>query len=152
MLRQLKYNLRRAQQRMERYANIPRKDASFAIEDCSVKFAPSVNRRVNQKLAARFCGPFQIIQWVGWRVVAYKLKLRERARVHPVFHASQLKKANRNYEAVPKELEVELQEDHKPEHILGRRILHQGGGGRKFLVYLFDGKVNQEMKPHGRGS
>ena len=47
-------------------------------------------RRINPKLAPRFFGPFPILERVG--VVSYKLKLLEGARVHLVFHVSQLKK------------------------------------------------------------
>jgi hypothetical protein len=68
----------------------------------------SVIARVCPKLAACYCGPFEILERVG--VMAYHLKLPATAKIHPVFHVSLLKKAIRNYHAqpeLPPGLEVE---------------------------------------------
>ena len=51
----------------------------------------SLAKRPNEKLSPRFYGPFEIEDKVG--TVAYRLKLPETARIHPVFHVSQLKKS-----------------------------------------------------------
>lgn len=45
--------------------------------------------RSNQKLSFRYYGPFPVLEHVG--AVAYKLKLPEDCRVHPMVHVSQLK-------------------------------------------------------------
>jgi hypothetical protein len=45
--------------------------------------------RKNQKLGMRYFGPFEIIARVG--EVTYKLKLPDYAKLHSVFHISQLK-------------------------------------------------------------
>nr|KYP52353.1 hypothetical protein KK1_025830 [Cajanus cajan] len=50
----------------------------------------SVAPRKSQKLSMQFFGPFEALQHIGF--VAYKLKLPDIARIHPVFHISLLKK------------------------------------------------------------
>lgn len=49
----------------------------------------SVHHRVHQKVANKFYGPFQVISVIC--TVVYKLKLPADAKIHDVFHVSQLK-------------------------------------------------------------
>jgi hypothetical protein len=89
-------HLERAQQRMCAQADKKRMERQFSVgEQVYLKLQPyvqtSVALRSSQKLAFRFFGPFKILKRVG--SVAYKLQLPDNARIHPVVHVSQLKKA-----------------------------------------------------------
>ncbi|XP_045812030.1 uncharacterized protein LOC123906213 [Trifolium pratense] len=118
---------------MSSYANKKRRDLSFHVgEWVFLNLRPhrqqSVIRRISQKLAARFYGPFKIVGNVG--EVAYKLKLPNHSRIHPRFHVSLLKKAIGNYETqgeLPADLEVSDDIDAYPEQIMGSRVTVKEG-------------------------
>lgn len=132
-LSQLKAHLLRAQQQMKKYADMKRRDVKFEVgEWVFLKLRPhrqhSVIKRIHQKLAARFYGPFQIIAKVG--EVAYKLKLPDQSKIHPIFHVSLLKKAVGDFdvqEDLPKGLELAAEDDHSPERVLGSRVTVRAG-------------------------
>ena len=79
---------------MNFYANKKHRERSFEVgEWVYLRLQPYrhffVALHRNLKLSPQFFGPFQIIQKVG--VVAYKLKLLENCKIHPMFHVSNLK-------------------------------------------------------------
>jgi len=94
ILSTLRKKLEKAQTAMKLYADKKRLPHPFKVGDMvMVKLRPyrqtSVSGNRNNKLSKRFFGPFQIIQQIG--EVAFKLQLPPVSKIHPVFHASQLK-------------------------------------------------------------
>lgn len=78
MLEELHQQLHQAQQRIKKQANSHRREVSFEVgEMVYLKLRPyrhkSLAKWVNEKLAPRYYGPFQVLARVG--VVAYKLLL-----------------------------------------------------------------------------
>jgi hypothetical protein len=87
----------------------------------------SVAQHASQKLGFKFFGPYEIISKVG--KVSYKLKLPETARIHPVIHVSQLKKAVRATNTVSPDLPATLIDETlhiQPELVTGERFIHRG--------------------------
>jgi hypothetical protein len=106
ILKLLQHNIKHAQQRMKKYADIRRTERTFKLgQAVYLRLQPyrqtSVNHRRALKLAPRFYGPFTIVRKVG--EVAYELDLPPESRIHPVFHVSQLKpKLGSSSSVVPK--------------------------------------------------
>ena len=104
ILEELKHHLHRNQQRMKLKADSNRRDVQWAMGDwVYVKLHPyhqsSLARRVNEKLAPHFYGPFKILERIG--PIAYKLEIPTTTRIHLVFHASLLKRAVSSQPASP---------------------------------------------------
>jgi len=82
--------LQEARVRMAAQANAHRRDVSFSVGD-KVRLTTanlSLPSSLSRKLTARFVGPFVVERVVN--PVAYKLKLPESLKIHPVFHISML--------------------------------------------------------------
>lgn len=99
----LKRLLYEAHKRMKSQADLHRSERQFGEGDwVYIKLKPyrqlSLRKSQVWKLTPKYCGPYSVIENVG--EVAYKLQLPEAARVHPVFHVSQLKKHSGSKENV----------------------------------------------------
>ena len=83
--------------------------------------------RVCQKLAVKFYGPYRVLEHIG--ATAYKLQLLPSAKIHPVFHISQLKLALDSHDQsdeVPPGSLTEAEEPVVPEDILEKRYDAKG--------------------------
>lgn len=80
---------------MKQFADAHRTERSYEVGDLVyVKLHPyrqhSLKQHTCQKLLPRYFGPYPIEEKIG--AVAYKLRLLDHAKIHPIFHVSQLKK------------------------------------------------------------
>ncbi|XP_020086740.1 uncharacterized protein LOC109709080 [Ananas comosus] len=103
-----------AQSRQKSYADKRRRELEFVVGDrVFVKVSPMRGVRhfgVRGKLSPRYVGPFEVLERID--AVVYKVALPPRlARLHDVFHVSNLRKYIRNSTHVLEYEPVELRED-----------------------------------------
>ena len=130
MLKQVRQNLQKAQERMKQLADKGRFDRVFQVGDwvwpkLQAYRQMSVQYRAGVKLEPKYFGPFQVVDMIG--PVAYKLKLPDSAQIHPTVHVSQLKGFVGTLPAFPY-IPAWLQGTHSsvarlPIKILARRIM-----------------------------
>ena len=132
LLDELKEQLAKARNRMKIQADKHRRELELEVgEQVYLKVQPyklkSLAKRHNQKLSPRFYGPYEVLEKVG--AAAYRLKLPQGTRVHPVFHVSLLKRCV-SPQAVSQPLPLAITEDWElqvqPEAIIAVRINEAG--------------------------
>lgn len=151
-IKMLKFHLGRAQHRMKMQANKHRTEKELQIGDLVyIKLQPyrqnSVELRTFHKLAAKYFGPFPITARIG--KVAYKVKLPATAKIHPVFHISQLKKHVGSRRVQSQLPEINEQGIISAEQVA---ILDTRLAGREIMVKFmcsFNGPIHQGRKPLG---
>ncbi|KAJ0561741.1 putative nucleotidyltransferase, Ribonuclease H [Helianthus annuus] len=133
MLRLLRSNLQKAQDRMRNQANLKRRELTFQPGDyVFLKIQPyrqrSLAKHKYEKLSPRFFGPYRIKRAIG--PVAYELELPPEARVHPVFHVSMPKPARGSFStdhATPLPITKDWVLDVQPGSILAHRWIFEAG-------------------------
>ncbi|KAJ0981251.1 hypothetical protein J5N97_009506 [Dioscorea zingiberensis] len=126
----LKQQLTKAQHRMKQQADKHRTERSFNVGDkVYLKLQPysqnSVVARKVPKLAAKYYGPYEVVDKIG--AVAYKLNLPASSAIHPVFHVSLLKKSVAEHPITRALPSTSLPDTiQKPMAILDRRMVKRG--------------------------
>jgi len=117
LLKQVRLKLSRVQNRMKQVYDKGHREKEFQLGDLVyVRLHPyrqhTVARRSNMKLAAKYYGPYKVVERLG--EVAYKLELPQGSKVHSVFHVSLLKKQ----ELTPQSILDFKGQDHKKEVLI----------------------------------
>ena len=105
----------------------------------------SVQHRSNNKLVAKYFGPFKVLAVVG--KVAYKLQLPSSARIHNIFHVSQLKRFHGELPTVatiPEELDRPLPPAQIPVTVLDSRPTQTSGATHTELLIQWQDKPRHE--------
>jgi ribosomal protein L21E len=150
IIRDLRLHLARAQNRMKVQADKKRREKEYTIGDrVYLKLQPyrqsSLAERRFHKLRHKYYGPYTVVERIG--PVAYRLDLPDDAKIHNVFHISQLKDGNSVPTTVapslpPFSTEGELQ--FKPSRVLKRRTIRARGQNHQQVLVAWEGLPDSE--------
>ena len=122
------------------YYDKKHRDIQFSVGDLVLLSTQNLRLKgIPHKLQRKFCGPYKIMERIGTQ--AYRLKLPDSWRIHPVFHISLLKQWRESLvQQVPRD--VELEDTDRPEYFEAEKILWWRWSSktrqrrREFLVLL----------------
>ena len=119
--RQTQLQLEKAVAIQKSYYDKKHRDIQFSVGDLVLLSTQNLRLKgIPHKLQQKFCGPYKILERIGTQ--AYRLKLPDSWRIHPVFHISLLKQWKESLvQQVPKDVELEVAD--RPEYFEVERIL-----------------------------
>jgi hypothetical protein len=125
-----KTNLRTAQDRQAKYANLRRRDYTFRVGDQVLLSTKDLTLEdLSAKLRLKYQGPWKIIKVIS--PVAYQLDLPPWMKIHPVFHISKLQRFHTNTFPLPRDYTrpppirvVDGQSEYIVEAIVGKKIVN----------------------------
>lgn len=147
----IKEKMKIAQDRQKKYADVRLKKVNFEEgHKVFLKVSPTRGVRrfeVKEKLIPKFVGPYEILRRVG--EMAYELALPpELAKVHNVFHVSQLQKYVYDLSHIlkhePLQIEENLSYEEQPLCILDQRVKELRGKSILLLNILWRNHNNEE--------
>ena len=105
----------------QNYYNRKHRDVQFSVGDLVLLSTQNLRLKgIPHKLQRKFCGPYKVLERIGTQ--AYRLKLPDTWRIHPVFHVSLLKQWRPStMQQLPGE--IELEDPERPQYFDVEKIL-----------------------------
>ena len=105
----------------QNYYNRKHRDVQFSVGDLVLLSTQNLRLKgIPHKLQWKFCGPYKVLERIGTQ--AYRLKLPDTWRIHPVFHVSLLKQWRPStMQQLPGE--IELEDPERPQYFDVEKIL-----------------------------
>ena len=119
--RSARANMEKAVVAQKNYYDKKHREVQFAVGDTVLLSTQNLRLKgIPHKLQRKFCGPYKVLEKIGTQ--AYRLKLPDQWRIHPVFHVSLLKQWKPStVQPVPGE--VELEDPDHPQYFEVEKVL-----------------------------